>query len=63
MAREDDKNEYFAGGQSEDGGGSATVLLYPDEDVDTNSTSNATDAVEEEAPKSAFDSHKGGRKL
>lgn len=40
-------NEYYAGGLSEEGGGSATVLLYPGEEEGANSTANASC---EEAP-------------
>ncbi len=59
IARNDSRNEYFAGGQDEEGRGSATVLIYPDEpDAD----SNETDAKEEpEPPKEKFQGT--GRKL
>jgi len=48
IARNDSRNEYFAGGQDEEGRGSATVLIYPDEpDADE----NATVVAEEPATK------------
>lgn len=62
LARNDSRNEYFAGGQDEEGRGSATVLIYPDEpDADSNST-EAEDAAAEPVEKpSAFKGQ--GRKL
>ena len=47
IKRNDSANEYYAGGLSEEGGGSATVLLYPGEEEGANSTANASC---EEAP-------------
>ena len=59
IARNDSRNEYFAGGQDEEGRGSATVLIYPDE-PEANST-DAQEAAEVEEPPEKF---KGsGRKL
>jgi len=51
-------NEYYAGGLSEDGGGSATVLLYPgEEEFDSaNSTANAScEEAPAEPAKRAFE--------
>ena len=61
IARNDSKNEYFAGGQDEEGRGSATVLLYPDE-PDANATE--TDEAEEEEVEEKPTAFSGtGRKL
>ena len=61
IARNDSRNEYFAGGQDEEGRGSATVLIYPDEpDADANETDAA--AEPEEQPKASRMSG-SGRKL
>ena len=57
MKNQSSANEYYAGGLSEDGGGSATVLLYPgEEDEDgANSTANAScDVAPAEPAKRAF---------
>ena len=41
-----DQNEYYAGGLDENGGGSATVLLYPgEEEFDNATAANATGGV------------------
>ena len=58
IARNDSRNEYFAGGQSEEGGGSATVLVWPDEDDGENKTDTA---AEPEEPVEKFTG--AGRKL
>ena len=60
LARNDSQNEYFAGGQDEEGRGSATVLIYPDEPAaDDNTTATA-----EAAPKEKTTAFKGsGRRL
>ena len=59
LARNDSQNEYFAGGQDDQGRGSATVLIYPDE-PEANATETAAETEVEEKP-TAF---KGtGRKL
>ena len=51
LARNDSRNEYFAGGQDEEGRGSATVLIYPDEpDADSNET-DTEEAAEEPVEK------------
>ena len=49
LARNDSRNEYFAGGQDEEGRGSATVLIYPDEPE-----ANATEAEAPVEKPSAF---------
>ena len=60
IARNDSRNEYFAGGQDEEGRGSATVLIYPDEDkMDENKTD--AEEPEPEPPKSKMTGT--GRKL
>ena len=46
LARNDSRNEYFAGGQDEEGRGSATVLIYPDEE-EVNTTATAEPVKEE----------------
>ena len=53
-AQNEGKNEYYAGGLDDQGGGSATVLLYPgeNEDDEANST-NATCDAPEPPPKFA----------
>ena len=57
IARNDSRNEYFAGGQDEEGRGSATVLIYPDED-------DANETKAEEPPPEPVEKFKGsGRKL
>ena len=58
IARNDSRNEYFAGGQSEEGGGSATVLVWPDEEDGENKTDAA---AEPEEPVEKFTG--SGRKL
>ena len=57
LARNDSRNEYFAGGQDDEGRGSATVLIYPDEE-DANETK-----VEEEPPEPVEKFKGSGRKL
>ena len=57
IARNDSRNEYFAGGQDDEGRGSATVLIYPDEE-DANETK-----VEEEPPEPVEKFKGSGRKL
>jgi len=57
IAQDDGRNEYFAGGQDEQGGGSATVLLYPDEEP----AEKANETKIEEPPKSRMSG--SGRKL
>ena len=62
IARNDSRNEYFAGGQDEEGRGSATVLIYPDEDkFDANGTKIEEAEAEPEPKPSAFKGE--GRKL
>ena len=56
IARNDSRNEYFAGGQDDEGRGSCTVLLYPDEE----DAANTTEAAEPE-PVEKFTG--SGRKL
>ena len=54
-------NEYYAGGLDEEGRGSATVLIYPDEpDADANSTDTSEEPATEEKPSPYSGS---GRKL
>ena len=57
------QNEYYAGGLDEQGGGSATVLLYPDEaEFDANAT-NATNATDAAPPPSKRTYQGTGRSL
>ena len=61
IARNDSRNEYFAGGQDEEGRGSATVLIYPDEDKFDENKTDADEEPEPEPPKSRMSGT--GRKL
>jgi len=49
IARNDSQNEYYAGGLDEEGRGSATVLIYPDEDK-----MNVTEAAPPPPPPEKF---------
>jgi hypothetical protein len=58
LARNDSQNEYYAGGLDEEGRGSATVLIYPDEPA---ANTTQPEAEEPKEKPSAFTG--SGRKL
>ena len=62
IKRNDSANEYYAGGLSEDGGGSATVLLLPDEPGENETNGTNASKFDPPPPPPKFPEG-GGRKL
>ena len=62
IKRNDSANEYYAGGLSEDGGGSATVLLLPDEPGENETNGTNASNFDPPPPPPKFPEG-GGRKL